>query len=187
MGEKSFALEINEPVYVARDLLQLHRNTYRRYWAWSDINVDIALLGQPLTTVFGWRMFAGSEPNPRSLANFHMQANGAEMMRLACCLATESGIRVCAPVHDALLVEGRIDEIEDVVHKAQAAMAEASRIVLNGFELRTEAEIIRYPDRYSDERGHEMWNCVIQILDELTIEAELEGDEVLHGVTGPVT
>jgi hypothetical protein len=30
-------------------------------------------------------------------------ANGAEMLRLACCLATERGIEVCAPVHDAIL------------------------------------------------------------------------------------
>ena len=33
-----------------------------------------------------------------------MQANGAEMLRLACCLATERGIEVCAPVHDAVLI-----------------------------------------------------------------------------------
>ena len=34
-----------------------------------------------------------------------MQANGAEMLRLACCFATERGVRVCAPVHDAILIE----------------------------------------------------------------------------------
>ena len=30
----------------------------------------------------------------------------------------------------------------------QAAMAKASRIVLDGFELRTDVNVIRYPDRY---------------------------------------
>src|SRR3954464_13305113 len=54
---------------------------------------------------FGWPLHVGAAFNPRSLANFPMQANGAEMLRLACCLATERGIRVCAPVHDALLIE----------------------------------------------------------------------------------
>lgn len=69
------------------------------------------------------------------------------MMRLACYLTTERGIRVCAPVHDALLVEGVDGEIEDVVAATQAAMAEASRVVLGGFELRSDAKIVRYPDR----------------------------------------
>ncbi len=35
----------------------------------------------------------------------------------------------------------------------RAVMAEASRVVLAGFELRTDAEIVRYPERYSDPRG----------------------------------
>jgi DNA polymerase-1 len=33
-----------------------------------------------------------------------MQANGAEMLRMACCLGTEQGIEICAPVHDAVLI-----------------------------------------------------------------------------------
>ena len=39
-------------------------------------------------------------------------------------------------MHDALLVEGSVDEIEAVVADTQATMAEASRVVLAGFELR---------------------------------------------------
>ncbi len=92
-----------------------------------------------------------------------MQANGADMMRLACCLATERGIRVCCPVHDALLVEGPADRIEGVVAETQVAMAEASRIVLGGFTLRTDAGIVRYPDRYMDDRGRRMWETVVGI------------------------
>ena len=89
------------------------------------------------------------------------------MLRLACCLATERGIVVCAPVHDALLVEGPTDMIHSVVADTQAAMAEASRIVLGGFELRTETEIVRWPDRYMDKRGAEMWDTVMRILADL--------------------
>ena len=46
----------------------------------------------------------------------------------------------------------------------QQAMAEASAIVLGGFTLRSEAQLIRYPDRYIDERGTHMWNTVWDIL-----------------------
>ena len=64
-----------------------------------------------------------------------MQANGAEMLRLACCLATERGIEVCAPVHDAVLICAPLERLDADVARMQDAMREASRIVLDGFEL----------------------------------------------------
>jgi len=93
-----------------------------------------------------------------------MQANGAEMLRLACCFAIERGIRVCALVHDALLIEAPLDELVDAVAATQAAMSDASAAVLDGFRLRSEAKIVRYPDRYMDERGAVMWETVQGIL-----------------------
>ena len=93
-----------------------------------------------------------------------MQANGAEMMRLACSLATEAGIQVCAPVHDALLIEGPAEDIEAVVELTQRCMAEASRIVLDGFELATDSEVYRFPTRYMDEkRGRVMWDRTMKL------------------------
>jgi hypothetical protein len=81
-------------------------------------------------------------------------------MASACCLATERGIEVCAPVHDAVLICTPLDRIEVDVVSMRAAMAEASRIVLAGFELATEVKVVRWPDRYMDPRGLAMWNRV---------------------------
>ncbi len=89
-----------------------------------------------------------------------MQANGAEMLRLACCLTTERGIAVCAPIHDAILIEAPVNELEARVEQAHELMAEASRVVLAGFELRSEAKLIQYPERYQDPRGARMWQLV---------------------------
>jgi DNA polymerase I-like protein with 3'-5' exonuclease and polymerase domains len=175
MGPDSLALSLDQPPAFARELLRLHRDTYPTFWRWSQGAVDHAMLLGWLRTVFGWRVHVGQRANPRSLANFPMQANGAEMLRLACCLATERGISVCAPIHDALLVEGAANEINTVVADTQRAMAEASRAVLAGFELRSDAKIVCYPDRYSDPRGEKMWKTVMGILDGLpqTEPAEL--------------
>jgi hypothetical protein len=93
-----------------------------------------------------------------------MQANGAEMLRLACCFATERGIRVCAPVHDALLIEAPLSELDRAITITQEAMAHASAAVLGEFILRTDVKIFCYPNRYSDKRGEEMWNTVNKIL-----------------------
>jgi hypothetical protein len=86
------------------------------------------------------------------------------MMRLACSKATEMGIRVCAPVHDAIMVEAPTSQIGEVVRQTQAVMADASRIVLDGFELGTDAEYIHAPSRYMDEkRGRTMWDKVVAL------------------------
>ena len=166
MMEASLAIRINQPVARARQLLDLHRRTYRQFWKWSDSVVDEAVLGGRLWAGFGWQIQTGKEPNVRSLRNFPMQANGAEMLRIACILLTEAGIHVCAPVHDALLIEAPLDELDKAVATTQALMAEASRIVLDGFELGSDAKVIRYPDRYMDERGVTMWNTVMKLIGE---------------------
>lgn len=172
-GMKSQALgrALGQSEARARELLNLHMRTYPEYWKWSQAAVDHAMLYGWLETVFGWRIHVGGRVNPRGLANFPMQANGAEMLRMACCLATERGITVCAPVHDALLVEGDVDSIEMVVRETQSAMREAGRVVLNGFELRTDAYIIRSPNRYVDKRGKKMWDTTMSILAEIALES----------------
>jgi hypothetical protein len=160
------ALRLDVATVVARDLLRAHHETYRQFWKWSDAVVDHARLTGTLHTVFGWTLHGCCEANPRMLRNFEMQAHGSEVLRLACCLATERGVEVCAPVHDALLITAPADKIDAAVTTTRAAMAEASRIVLDGFEVRTEAKITRHPDRFTDARGTRMWNVVIQLVKE---------------------
>jgi hypothetical protein len=166
MTGDGLARRLNVASCRGRDLLRLHQETYPDYWAWSDATQDRAILTGQLRTVFGWTLHVGPKVNPRSLRNFLMQANGAEMLRLACCLATERGITVCAPVHDALLVEGPADGIDAVVEATQQAMREASECVLPGFPLRTDAKVVCYPDRYVDERGRGFWDLVWGLLDD---------------------
>jgi DNA polymerase I len=179
MQEKFLASWIGQPTIVGRDLLQAHHQTYRKFWRWSDAAVDHAMLHGSLHTVLGWHIHIGDDkPNPRSLRNFPMQANGAELLRLACCLATERGVQVCAPIHDAVLICSPLERLDEDIVKMRSAMVEASRIVLGGFELRTDCpdeydehgkpnefpHIIRYPRRYMDSRGAVMWDKVTHLI-----------------------
>jgi hypothetical protein len=50
------------------------------------------------------------------------------------------------------------------VIKMQELMRESSRIVLNGFELGTDASVVRHPDRYTDDRGTVMWQRVMKLI-----------------------
>lgn len=170
MGEQSMATSLNQPIAGARNLLRSHSETFPTYKRWLQSRIDTAMALGEIQTVFGWRINSRGEDNERSLGNFSMQANGAEMLRLACCVATERGISVCCPVHDAILIEAPTARISETVDEMQGIMREASRIVLAGFELDSDAKIVSYPDRYMDEdRGLVMWQRVTG----LASEAEL--------------
>jgi DNA polymerase I-like protein with 3'-5' exonuclease and polymerase domains len=175
MGFSSLADRIDQNPDVAKWLLALHRRTYPTYWQWSEAAVARAMLTGRLETVFGWPIHVGPADgsvkpvNARSLANFPCQANGAEMLRVACCMLVEAGVELCAPIHDAVLIEGPADTIDEEVEKARAIMAEASRIVLNGFEVGTDVIVVRYPDRYADEAGVEFWNRVTRLAGPLEV------------------
>ena len=168
MSEFGLAVRLGNKPALARELLRVHRDTYQTLWKWSERAINLAMLTSSIHTAFGWTLHIGAHSNPRSLMNFPMQANGAEMLRLACCLATERGIEVCAPIHDALLIAAPLDRIECDVAITRSCMGEASRAVLSGFELMTDAEIIRSPDRYVDQdRGAKMWDLVCSLINEV--------------------
>jgi DNA polymerase I-like protein with 3'-5' exonuclease and polymerase domains len=164
MGAESLGMKLDESPARGRELLELHKATYPVYWKWSDAIRDYAVLSGKLHSVFGWAVNVGPDVNPRSLRNFPLQANGGEMLRLACCLATEAGIAVCAPVHDALLIEAPADKIEEDVARLQGIMQQASEIVLDGFPLRTEAKIVPSSERYRDKRGERMWEAIWELI-----------------------
>lgn len=168
MSADSIAVQAGLHIDEARDLLAQHKLTYRQFWAWAGNIQNAGLLGLTLQTTYGWTWQAGpgTTVNPRSLLNWPMQANGAEMMRLACCALTEQGVMVCCPVHDALLVEADASDIEHVVACTRAAMERAGELVLGaGRIVKTEADVVCDPDRYTDEAGAEMWDRVMARLD----------------------
>lgn len=164
MSEHGLAAKLDKPTAFARNLLRQHRETFPQFWKWSQQQVDTAMLTGKIATVFGWPIHTFGGDNPRSLANFPCQGNGAEMMRLACSMVTEAGVDVCCPVHDALLIEADVADIDEAVGRTQQIMQEAGRVVLDGFEIESDAKIVAYPDRYVDEdRGRGMWEKVVRL------------------------
>lgn len=167
MGAESIARDAGIHVDEARELLLRHRSTYRDYWRFVDDTQTTGALGYPIKTTFGWtrQVKPGKTGiNLRSLGNWPMQANGAEMMRLACCKVTEAGIGLCCPVHDALLIEAPLDVLEETCRDVEYFMQEASEIVLGaGNVVRTGVDIVRYPDVYIDENAGDVYSRVMRL------------------------
>ena len=172
MGAEALALAAGIHRVEANGLLINHRMTYRIFWKWAEANQMRALMGEPLVTPLGWKLQLRNDPDPndRSLLNWPMQSTGADIMRLAACMLTEAGIEVCCPIHDAFLVRFPLAEEIDVIAKTTKLMVDASAIVMGlGYACRVDADIVRYPDRYMDERGEKMFSTITRLLD--TLEA----------------
>jgi DNA polymerase-1 len=167
MGPETMGFKAGISKGEARELQRLHRATYKSFWKWSDDTVTTALFTGKMQSVFGWRRYVERNANPRSLMNFPMQAGGAEMMRIAAIAATEAGIEVCCPVHDAFLISAPIERIDDDVAAMRAIMSKAGRAVTGGLDVRTDVKIARWPDRYMDGRGKDMWSKVMTLLEGL--------------------
>src|SRR5262249_36157326 len=90
MEAESLGRRIGKPTAYGRELPRLLRETYPAFWRWSDGAESHAVLLSRLHTVFGWTVHVGPNANSRSLRSFPCQANGAEMLRLAC-----SAVRSC--------------------------------------------------------------------------------------------
>jgi hypothetical protein len=169
MGERALAYRLQSPLITARSLIEGHHRIHHTYWHRLEEVVSAGLLFRRMETVFGWPLQIVSSSKETTMQNFTMQANGAEMMRIAAIAATEAGIEVCAPVHDAFLIRAPLDRLDEDVAHMRELMARASEEVTEGLRVRTKAELVRSdqsPGRYVDERGIDMWKRVMRILEE---------------------
>ena len=73
---------------------------------------------------------------------------------------------MCAPMHDALLVEGPLDDVDEIVSDP-GRHAGGRRDRARRLRARTDAKIVRYPDRYLDDRGLAFFQRVLELLGSL--------------------
>ena len=170
IAAETLAVRAGVSTLEAQEMLRQHREAYAQYWRWSDDWLQHSLQTGIMRTAMGWTCHTGVlELNARSICNWPVQSTGADILRIACIMAARRGIKLLAPVHDAVLIEAPIERIEADVALMREIMRRASRIVLNAtadgqHELRTDVEIVAYPQRYCDKRGAEIWNRVLALL-----------------------
>jgi hypothetical protein len=84
-------------------------------------------------------------------------------MRIVCIAATEAGIELVAPVHDGFLIMAPLDRLEHGASLLDRLMRRSSEVVTRGLTIRVETKLVRYPDRYMDEKGEAMWNRIMAL------------------------
>jgi DNA polymerase family A len=164
MGVPSLAKGLDRHPLIASEIIERHKRTYPRFWEWREDQVWHALLDRKMETVFGWPLYLSNSPNRRTLYNFPMQGNGAEMLRLAAWRMCEAGIIPNMLVHDGLLIEARNEE---QIEQAIDIMRAAGRDVCDGFEIGVDVDQrLDRGARYRDKRpvAKSMWTTMMTAL-----------------------
>jgi DNA polymerase-1 len=167
MGVPSLARGLDRHPLIASAIIEKHRRAYPRFWQWRDNEVQCAMLDRRMETVFGWPLYLSSSPNQRTLFNFPMQSNGAEMLRLAAWRLCEAGIIPSMLIHDGILIEARNEE---QITQAMEIMRTAGREVCDGFEIGVDVDQrLERGARYRDKRpvARKMWATMMLALQEI--------------------
>ncbi len=183
VGGRKLALNLGVPVWKAERIIAAHKRTYAAYWAWAEAQIERAYREGYVSTDFGWTMAVTADTPRNTLLNFPQQAGCAEILRLTSTLAVERGLgpTLCAPHHDALYLECGGDEASLIATQLEGCFRDACEAVLTGrVQLRLETGIVRYPDHYCDDDGKEIWEMVVEFLEqELGRASELTTEPVL--------
>jgi DNA polymerase I-like protein with 3'-5' exonuclease and polymerase domains len=151
-------------------LVDLHHDRYADYWDWSDRKLQRAFEDGELVTRDSWRCGVNTLSSIFTARNWLIQANAAAIFRYAGLLMRRLGLRVIALVHDAVLLEGDLDQLDHIQALATECLERASRRFLHGLTLRVDAKRILPGERFTDERGARTWAFVEQSLQELMEE-----------------
>jgi hypothetical protein len=164
MGVPSLARGLDRHPLIASDIIERHRHEYVPFWRWRENMVETAMLERRIESVLGWPLRISTSPNIRTLYNFPMQSNGAEMLRLATWRMCEAGIVPIMLIHDGILLEETA--IERIEH-AKEIMLQAGRDVCDGFEIGVDIDqLLKGGARYYDKRpmAKEMWATIMNAL-----------------------
>jgi hypothetical protein len=167
LGAYSLALRTGISVAEAVEILARLRARFRTFEAFAERAVDRAGLDLELGTPLGWYMRCPSEMNPRTIRNFPIQSTGSEILHTLVVLAERRGLPIVAPVHDAVMIEVDAADADDAAAALDRAMRDASAVLLKGYELPTDKQIVRPGQHFVDERGAPMWDAVSRLVDKL--------------------
>jgi DNA polymerase I len=165
MGVASLAKGLDRHPLIASTLIERHRRTHPVFWQWRDDQVQAAMLNRRIESVYGWPLRISTSPNKRTLFNFPMQANGAEMLRLAAWRLCEAGLVPSMLVHDGILLE--LKNEEQITHAVEI-IRDAGRDVCGGFEIDVDVDQrLEHGARYRDKRpvAKAMWKTIMDVLE----------------------
>ncbi len=173
-GVEQIAARVGRSVAVGENLFEAHKRRYPKYWHFIESIKNYAAQNPSIKSTYSWPLHITTYTKSTTIGNFPMQANGADITRLACILAKGAGLKILASIHDAILIESKLDRAIIEADLLNEKMIEAAKIVLNGFELRLESRTFKFPDTFDPgkPKARHVWELINKL-----IEGPSNGDE----------
>jgi hypothetical protein len=164
MGVPSLAKGLNRHPLIAAEIIGLYARRHPAFWQGRLEAVQTAMLRRRIESSYGWPLRISHSPNQRSILNFPMQSDGAEMLREATVRLCNAGIVPIMLVHDGILFEEtdlrRIGEAAEI-------MRAVGREICNGIDVGVDLDwSTKEGLRYRDKRpiAQKMWATIMDIL-----------------------
>lgn len=111
----------------------------------------------------GWRI-GPDDPNILSIGNFPVQGTGACILRRACTLCDEAGVKIYATLHDAISITGKLENMEIDIQKATSAFKQAADEVLGeSIMLVGNPEVVKHNENWlHSSDAKDQWNSMAQ-------------------------
>ena len=164
LGFRSLAVRTGISLFEAGEILARLRARFCRFEDYAQSVRDHAGLRLEIGTPFGWFMQCPPDTNPRTIRNFPIQSTGSEVLHVACVLAERRGIELVAPVHDAIMAEGPVDQADESWRtRLTSSWAMPLPWCCAGIGCRPIMPIIRPGERYRRSR-QAMWSTATRLL-----------------------
>lgn len=147
----------------AAAIIRAYQRNYPEIGAWRQRVESAAVAKRYLSSPDGSILRFKEHFNSRTAANFPVQSTGAAILRLAQINLRKRGVKMLAPVHDAILVEYEIASDKDVLRICKEEMVAAGRVFLKGHELLVDVEaVVAYPNTFPP-GDPAIWNLVMNL------------------------
>tara|TARA_B110001454_G_C12717916_1_gene433382 strand:+ start:805 stop:2661 length:1857 start_codon:yes stop_codon:yes gene_type:complete len=143
-------------------LLMRYKEMFKVYFDWAKARSNHAQVHGYISTSLGWdRHFPHHVPiNPRSLMNWSVQATAAEILRNALLRLHNANIKVCATVHDSVLIECPLPEAQEQVRMAKQCMIDAGDYII-GEGIKVDVDIF-YDNFKPKENDQKIFNMLFE-------------------------
>lgn len=139
----------------AKRLENIHKKNFRVFWNWIDVKMKQYKRDKHLTLWDGWTLL-GDNDNDLSVKNFPVQGTAAVILRLAVQKATDYGVKIMCPLHDAIYARCYDNEadIEWTNNMMDKAMNDAvSEVLGDRLVIRIDTDIHKHDDVWIEGKG----------------------------------
>ena len=159
----------------AKFLMNKYRNIFEVYFKWIEGFIENSLNKTYFSTCYGWQrhiksLFTTKEGKKKhihkSLLNWPIQAHGGEILRQALIDLTDENFKVCALVHDAVMLEIPIPEFKQRLEEAKQIMVDASFKVVGG-PISVDQEVIK-SNYEQEDKNQKLFNKIMSHIDRYT-------------------